>query len=577
MDNFDNLNENSSMDAVQNFGNEQPESNIDKQSCIERLKQKTAGSITVKDGYVAVRPFIAILLAAIILLTFCLNIILIVFFYTTHYKPEIIYKSTLPSVVDVLCYDARDVLISHGTGFFISKDGEIATCFHVIDECVKIGVVTYDGNYYIVEKIISFDSENDLAVIRINKTDCKPLAFATEEARIGERIYAVANYQNGVANLMQGIVSRSDYQGQKTGFTYAAPISAGCSGGPMLNEKGEVLGVISTVDATTYNTGGAIYASNISNMTRMPMDMAKFLEKSSYDIGHLMDYKTTEEGLILTGLKGTTSKKYVTIPSTINGRSVVAIEFDFNSIQHMGSFVHISISEGIKRIGNNSFVGASQLLSISLPSSLESVEPHALAAPKLVNIMIPENSILCYDNGVLYDQDKTVLYFYGRDKTETTFTVPDSVKVVSQGAFASNIYIKSVVLNAALTDLGSNYTSLLWDNVGVFEGCTSLQNVIFNGAEVWIIGPEAFRGCTRLKKLFPPASVKAISDYAFADCINFAALVFSADIPILAKSLFLNSDFAIIYAPPEYVNKASERPELSSYLEIIKYDYFYTD
>ena len=70
--------------------------------------------------------------------------------------------------------------VQHGSGVVVSKDGRIITNNHVIDGLDEIYVVTYDGNVYKAQCLYA-DQQIDLALLKINRTDLKPMKFAEEK------------------------------------------------------------------------------------------------------------------------------------------------------------------------------------------------------------------------------------------------------------------------------------------------------------------------------------------------------------------------------------------------------------
>lgn len=141
--------------------------------------------------------------------------------------------------------DESDSLIlkSSGSGFFISDQGYMITNFHVVDGCKKILVGNDNA------KIISTDKVNDLAILQTNVTPKSYLNLSNETLNLSQKILVYGFPLSGIlgANISvtDGIISslsgiREDY----SNFTISAPIQAGNSGGPVVNEKNEAVGVV---------------------------------------------------------------------------------------------------------------------------------------------------------------------------------------------------------------------------------------------------------------------------------------------------------------------------------------------
>ena len=137
--------------------------------------------------------------------------------------------------------------LQHGSGVVIGKDGRILTNNHVVDGLEDIYVVTYDGNVYKAQLLYA-DKEIDLALLKINRTDLKPIKLAIEsEIKVGDDVVAVGTplffgYRNSAS---KGIVSGLD-RPVNSMYTYLqtdAAINPGNSGGPLINMNCELVGI----------------------------------------------------------------------------------------------------------------------------------------------------------------------------------------------------------------------------------------------------------------------------------------------------------------------------------------------
>ena len=122
----------------------------------------------------------------------------------------------------------------------------------------------------------------------------------------------------------------------------------------------------------------------------------------------------------------------------------------------------------------------------------------------LTSITVTEgNGAYSSENGVLYNKDKTVLIAYPALKPDTEFTLPDTVKEISKSGFCYNISLESADLsNVEIID---EYA---------FEGCTSLKKVKLPDT-LKRVEKNAFLGCYSMSSLRVPDSVEYIAEYAF--------------------------------------------------------------
>ena len=144
----------------------------------------------------------------------------------------------------------------YGTGFIISEDGYILTNYHVIETAYQNGlapqIILRDGTSYSA-RIVGFEATNDVAVLKIEATGLTPVTLgSSDNVRVGETIYAVGNPNQLDYTITDGIVSALDREVQvdTSGisinmFQISAAVNSGNSGGPVYNERGEVIGIVS--------------------------------------------------------------------------------------------------------------------------------------------------------------------------------------------------------------------------------------------------------------------------------------------------------------------------------------------
>lgn len=168
-----------------------------------------------------------------------------------------------------------------GTCFAIAKNGYLITNYHVIDGATEITVKGIDGDLttkYGVT-LVSADKSNDLALLKIgNKNvtfDSIPYAIRSSGVAQGEKIYAygypLTTAMGNEIKLTDGIISaRSGVEGDISKFQVSAAVQPGNSGGPLIDEQGNVIGVIyakSTVaDAASYAVKASYLETFLKNV-----------------------------------------------------------------------------------------------------------------------------------------------------------------------------------------------------------------------------------------------------------------------------------------------------------------------
>ena len=188
--------------------------------------------------------------------------------------PQQIAKSTLASTVLIVMEDQNGQPLNIGSGFFVARD-IIATNLHVVEGVFK-GYVKRVGidRMYRIEGIVAIDSRQDLAIIRVSNVDAPVLRLGkSDKVQIGESVYVAGNpigFLEGT--FSNGIVSGvREFQVDSKRIQITAPISIGSSGGPVLNNKGEVIGVAVSIITAGQNLNFAIpsnYLSELLNKVR---------------------------------------------------------------------------------------------------------------------------------------------------------------------------------------------------------------------------------------------------------------------------------------------------------------------
>jgi hypothetical protein len=177
-----------------------------------------------------------------------------------------IAKNWLPSTVSLVMEDNFKQPLSLGSGFILGN-GKVVTNLHVI-EGAKYGSVLISGSStkHKIEGYFSIDKQNDLAILSVPTLSGKPIQLASIDPEVGEKIYAIGNPKGLSGTISEGIVSGIRDLENKKLIQITAPISPGSSGGPVLNNKGEVIGVAVGTLASGQNLNFAIPSSMVNSL-----------------------------------------------------------------------------------------------------------------------------------------------------------------------------------------------------------------------------------------------------------------------------------------------------------------------
>jgi TPR repeat protein len=178
--------------------------------------------------------------------------------------PQEIARKSFASTVLLVMTDANGRAISQGSGFLV-RSGAVASNMHVVEGVTRGYAKLIDRETrYPIEGIIAIDSARDLVVLRVPISGVPALPLGNSNAvEVGESVYAVGNPQGLEGTFSQGIVSsiRADRSGKLIQIT--APISEGSSGGPVLNAKGEVIGISFAIYKKGQNLNFAIPSNDL--------------------------------------------------------------------------------------------------------------------------------------------------------------------------------------------------------------------------------------------------------------------------------------------------------------------------
>jgi len=181
-----------------------------------------------------------------------------------------IFAEAKRSIVWVKTYDRKNQLIGTGSGFFIEETGIMVSNRHVFQSAHEAHIVNSAGSKFVVKKVLAEHSNYDLVRLQvgIGKTKTPPLTLSTVLPRVGEKILVIGNPMNFDFTITDGIVSAiRDVPPFGQVIQISSPISPGSSGSPVLNMKGEVIGVATFQYAVGQNLNFAVPISRLQNLT----------------------------------------------------------------------------------------------------------------------------------------------------------------------------------------------------------------------------------------------------------------------------------------------------------------------
>ena len=226
---------------------------------------------------------------------------------------------------------------------------------------------------------------------------------------------------------------------------------------------------------------------NLTSIT-IPNSVTSIGEYAFYDCESLTSISipnkiTSIRGMVFQGCTGLTS---VTIPNSVTSIGTGAFH-------RCIGLTSITIPNSVTSIGDYAFEFCIGLTSITIPNSVTSIGSYAFSGcNSLVAINVDEGNMYYSSiNGVLFNKDKKILLQFPSDKKDTAYTIPDSVKTISEAAFYNCSGLTSITIPNSVTSIGDS----------AFEDCDGLTSITIPGS-VTSIGDYAFYYCTNLKDVY---------------------------------------------------------------------------
>jgi S1-C subfamily serine protease len=298
-------------------------------------------------------------------------------FDTEEQQNIAVYKKALPSVVNItstaVSFDFFYGAVpqqGQGSGFILDKQGHILTNNHVIDNAQRVEVTLSDKHKYKATVVVA-DKTHDLALLQITAPDLVPATLSeSQNLIVGQRVYAIGNPFGLSGTMTRGIISaiRSIHGPQGNPIEDAiqtdAAVNPGNSGGPLLNSRGEVIGITTLIANDGANQSAGIgFAIPINTAKQVLSDFEKYgrIRRPSLDIqvlpigpeiaeqiGLPADYGVLVQRVFpggaaeQAGLKGGSQRAYQgNTPVMLGGDLIVAIDGqDVTNLQDLSAAIN---------------------------------------------------------------------------------------------------------------------------------------------------------------------------------------------------------------------------------------------
>ena len=238
-------------------------------------------------------------------------------------------KRVRPAVVLIQSFDKDQVPLGQGSGFFVSPKGDLITNKHVIKGAHTATVRLATGALYFVEGVSAVDPDSDIVKLRVKLNGRKtPFVAPTDLLpQVGEDIVVVGNPLGLESTVSKGIVSAiRDISTVGNVLQISAPISPGSSGSPVLNMKGQVVGIATFILKEGQALNFAIPSKTIlglsseSQLTKLSETAQLFPDASGFDLSASLPTIKASDNPCL---------KFLTVDSWLVGNVNIKAYFDF--------------------------------------------------------------------------------------------------------------------------------------------------------------------------------------------------------------------------------------------------------
>lgn len=234
--------------------------------------------------------------------------------------PAVVAK-TEKAVFQIETFDEFGLTFSRGTGFFIDKNGTGMTAWHIMENSKFAFIEDHSGKKYRIKKITRSNVDADIVefILDTKQTNFPFIPLATSLPAKGTEVFTIGNPEGFEYSVSNGVVSGFKIKDSMRVIQTSTPISAGSSGGPLINMQGKAVGVISY----SYSNGQNLnFAYSVLERENMKNDSLINLMSDVYGEFYLVNIKAKDD-------------PNLTLNSIEILDSILALSFSYNNLSIM--------------------------------------------------------------------------------------------------------------------------------------------------------------------------------------------------------------------------------------------------
>lgn len=163
---------------------------------------------------------------------------------------------------------------TYGSGFVVGRDGLLATNFHVVSAALhepgRYKLFIADGVESYEARVVAIDVVNDLALVRVDRTFGDQIVLARDEPSVGDKIYSMGWPEDLNKSVIEGNFNGIVREGPYEKVQMSIPLNSGMSGGPTIDDAGDLLGVNVSIQLDSQSIAFAVPTAVVSRLMAKP-------------------------------------------------------------------------------------------------------------------------------------------------------------------------------------------------------------------------------------------------------------------------------------------------------------------